>query len=60
MTLKENNLKFKPADYIFGLYSEDEDLVILENIINKTNMSYNYYKMNRFIIRLYYCKLRLF
>ena len=48
LTLKENNLKFKPADYIFSLYSEDEDLVILENIINKINMSYNYYKMNRF------------
>ena len=60
LTLKENNLKFKPADYIFGLYSEDEDLVILENIINKTNMSYNYYKMNRFNYFIDEKKMRAF
>ena len=60
LTLKENNLKFKPADYIFSLYSEDEDLVILENIINKINMSYNYYKMNRFNYFIDEKKMRAF
>ena len=47
LTLKDNNLKFIPVDYSFFTYSEVEDLEILENIVNKTNMSYNYYKKNR-------------
>ena len=47
LTLKENNLQFKPAYYSFGTYSEVEDTEIFENIVNKTNMSYKFYKMNR-------------
>ena len=47
LTLKDNNFKFIPVDYSFFTYSEVEDLEILENIVNKTNMSYNYYKINR-------------
>ena len=47
LTLKDNNFKFRPVDYSFFTYSEVEDLEILENIVNKTDMSYNYYKINR-------------
>ena len=47
LTLKSPKIKFKPIDYIFGTYSNVEGLQIINNIIYKKDMSYNYYNMNR-------------
>ena len=48
LTLKEENYKFEPSNYIFGkCYSP---IHVIENIIDKNNMSYNYSMMNIIII----------
>ena len=45
LTLRQNNVKFKPFYYCFSQFSEPEH--ILDNIINRNSMSYDYFKINR-------------
>ena len=45
LTLKENNYNFKPSNYFFGkCYSP---IHVIKNIVDKNNMSYNYFKLNK-------------
>ena len=45
LTLKENNMTFNPFYYCFGQFSKPQH--ILDNIINRDYMSYDYFKINR-------------